>query len=248
MKMSVLSKALPVVLSLFLVTISCGSSRTSSNLTQIRVINAVADGPILDVYVNASKIVGGLSFGAIQPAATPASYVSVSAGSVYVQGFSTGDTTTPIAPIGTVSLATNTQYTVVAVGPELNQSPPVVLADTNTAPMGTNVEFRIINASPSSPAGGVDVYIVPSAVTDLTNYTPQITALPNAQGSAYQSLPYLGQGGYQVIVTQAGLKTPLIPAQPATANASSITTMVLLDNIGGGNGMSKTPLVLNDLN
>lgn len=246
MKMSGLSKALPVVLSLFLITISCGSSRTSSTLTQVRVINAVADGPILDVYVNGSKVVGGLAFAAVQPATTPASYVNVSAGSVYVQGFTTGSNVNPIAPIGTVTLATNTQYTMVAVGPELNQAPPVLLADNNTPPMGTNVEFRIINASPSSPIGGVDVYIVPPTVTDLTNYTPQITALPNGQGTAYQSLPYLA-GGYNVIFTQAGFKTPLI-TQPATANASSITTMVILDNIGGINGMSTTPLVLNDLN
>lgn len=248
MKMSSLSKALPVALCLFLTTVSCGSNSTSSSLAQIRVINAVADGPTLDVAVNGSKVVTALPFGAIQPATTPASYLNVGAGNIYVQGFSTGSTTNPIAPIGTITLATNKQYTVVAIGPELNEGPPLLLADNNTPPMGTNVEFRIINASPGSPAGGVDVYIVAPTVKDLTNYTPQVSALSNGQGSAYQTVPYLGQGvGYNVIVTQSGFKTPLI-TQSATGNASSITTMVIVDNIGGINGMSTTPLVLNDLN
>ena len=248
MRMSGLSKTLAATLALATtIMVSCGSNSTSSNLAQIRVINAVSDGPILDVAVNGAKVVTALSFDAIQPATTPASYVSVGAGSASVQGFSTGSAVNPIAPIGTVTLAANTQYTMVAVGPELNEGPPMLLADNNTPPMGTNVEFRFINASPGSPVGGVDIYIVPSNVTDLTNYTPQVSALTNASASAYQSLPFL-TGGYSVIFTQAGFKTPPLITQPATANASSITTMVIVDNIGGLNGMSTIPLVLNDLN
>lgn len=247
MKMSPLSKALPVALALAAtIMTSCGSNTTSSNLAQIRVINAVADGPQLDIEVNGSKVITALSFDAIQPATTPASYVNVTAGHVLVEGFSTGDTTHPIAPIGTVQLVANAQYTMVAVGPELNDAPPLLLQDDNTPAMGTNVEFRFINASPGSPAGGLDVYIVAPTVKDLTNYTPYFSALTNGSGTTYQSLPFLA-GGYNVIFTPNGFKNPLI-TQPATANASSITTMVIVDNIGGLNQMSTTPLVLNDLN
>ncbi len=247
MRMSGLSKALAATLALATtIMVGCGSNSRSSNLAQVRVINAVSDGPILDVAVNGAKIVTALSFGAIQPASTPASYLNVGAGSASVQGFTTGSTVNPIAPIGTVTMAQNTQYTMVAVGPELNEAPPMLLADNNTPPMGTSVEFRFINASPGSPVGGVDIYIVAPTVTDLTNYTPQVTALTNASASAYQSLPFLA-GGYNVIFTPAGFKNALF-TQSATANASSITTMVIVDNIGGLNGMSTTPLVLNDLN
>jgi hypothetical protein len=245
--MSGLSKTLAATLALATtIMVGCGSNSTSSNLAQIRVINAVSDGPTLDVAVNGAKVVTALPFDAIQPASTSASYVNVSAGNASVQGFSTGSTVNPIAPIGTVMLAANTQYTMIAVGPELNEAPPLLLADNNTPPMGTNVEFRFINVSPGSPAGGVDIYIVAPAVTDLTNYTPQVSALTNASASAYQSLPFL-TGGYNVIFTQAGFKNALF-TQSATANATSITTMVIVDNIGGVNGMSTTPLVLNDLN
>lgn len=245
--MSGLSKTLAATLALAtMIMVSCGSNTTSTNLAQIRVINAISDGPTLDVAVNGAKVVLALPFDAIQPATTPASYLNVGSGSASVQGFSTGSTVNPIAPIGTVTLTQNTQYTMVAVGPELNEAPPLLLADNNTAPMGTNVEFRFINASPGSPVGGVDIYIVARTVTDLTNYTPQVSALTNSSASAYQSLPFLA-GGYNVIFTQAGFKTALF-VQSTTANASSITTMVLVDNIGGLNGMSTTPLILNDLN
>jgi hypothetical protein len=35
---------------------------------------------------------------------------------------------------------------------------------------------------------------------------------------------------------------------PLTPQAQSITTVVLVDNLGGLNGMSQTPLILHDLN
>ena len=163
-----------------------------------------------------------------------------------VQGFSTGTTTNPIAPIGTIALTNGVQYTVVAVGLEFNESAPLVVADDNSAPIGTNGEVRVINASNSSPTNGVDVYVVPPATQDLTNFAPQITALNNNQASGYQIISFLS-GGYTVFITANGSKLPII-TQPITANAASITTLVILDNPGGSNGMSTAPLVLNDLN
>jgi len=53
-----------------------------------------------------------------------------------------------------------------------------------------------------------------------------------------------------MIVTVNGNKTPIATYAPTAAWPAngSITTLVLLDNAGGNNGMSPTPLVLNDLN
>lgn len=249
MRMSGFLKVLPLALAgaaLSLVTTSCGSSSGSSNPAQIRVINAIPDGPASDIDINGSKIITNLPFRTVQPAGPPATYLTVPSGSVTIQGFATGTTTNPIAPNGTIALKASTQYTVVAVGLELNDSPPLVLTDNNTVPTSDNVEFRIVNASPSSPANGVDVYIVPPAVQDLTNFTPQVSGLTNSQASTYQSLPFLA-GGYAVIVTANGSKMALI-TQPSTSNTGSIRTLVIVDNQGGNNGMSQTPLVLNDLN
>jgi trimeric autotransporter adhesin len=248
MKMSGLLKALPLTLALAaasIVTTSCGSSSGGSNPAAIRVINAIPDGPALDIDINGSNVITNLPYGTIQPAKTPAGYVTVPSGNVVIQGFATGTTTNPIAPIGTITLTGAVDYTVVAVGLELNESAPLLVADDNTPPMGTNVEYRMINASNSSPLGGLDMYVVAPG-TDITNFTPQFSGIGNNQASTYQSFPFL-TGGYTVIVTANGGKTPII-TQASVTNAASITTFVILDNAGGNSGISTTPLVLDDLN
>jgi hypothetical protein len=245
--MSRLLKALSLTVALAtlnLITTSCTTTSTSGG-TQIRMINAIPDSPPVDIFVSGSKLFTNLSFAAAQPNTNPASYVAASSGNAAFQGFATGTTTNPISPTGTVTLGNSTQYTVIAVGLELNDSAPIVIPDNNSVPTSGNVEFRVINVSPSSPVGGVDVYIVPPG-TDITNYTPQISALGYGQASPYESLAF-DPNGYSVIVTAYLSKIKLITL-PSTAQSESITTLVILDNPGGNNGMSSTPLVLNDLN
>ena len=245
--MSRFLKALTLALALAALSIFTTSCGVTSGTAQVRVINAIPDSKPEDIYVNGTRIASSLPFGGVYPApTTPVTYQPVFSGNATIQGFAPGDTTNPISPIGTLSLNGSTQYTVVAFGLELNYSPPLLLTDNNMAPTSGNVEFRIVNASLSSPVGGVDVYIVPPADTDLTNFTPQISGLGNGQASAYQSLNFISSG-YAVIVTANLSKTALIK-QPPTSQSGSITTLVLVDNPGGNNGMSQTPLVLQDLN
>src|SRR5271156_3787404 len=241
-------KALPLILAvaaLGVIVASCGTA----NQAQVRVINAIPDSGPTDIWFNGTRKVSSMQFGQVFPTpAANATYFSIASGSNLIQGFEPGDSTDPISPIGTVLLNGTINYTVLAVGLEADASPPLVLIDDNIAPTSNNLEYRIINVSPSSPLTGVDVYIVPPG-TNITTYTPQISALGNGQGSAYQSVPFIA-GGYAVIVTQSAKKTALL-TQLSAARAGSITTMVLLDNpspTGTQNGMSQTPLVLSDLN
>ncbi len=60
--------------------------------------------------------------------------------------------------------------------------------DNNTAPTAGDVEFRVINASPSSPGGLVDVYIVPPG-TDIGGLAPTDFG---AELPARQHLPIFG--------------------------------------------------------
>jgi|SRR5580658_1326495 hypothetical protein len=238
------STALPITLALAalsLVTTSCGST----DRAQIRIINAIPDSGPTDIWINGERILQDLEFGMVEPNTSPATYMAVASGVDTIQGFAPGDSTNPISPVGTVNLNGSTEYTVVAVGFEFNDEPPLILTDAKTAPASGNLEFRIVNASLNSPAGGVDVYIVPPG-TDITSYAPQISALGEGQGSAYQSVPPIA-GGYALIVTAKAQKTALL-TQLSTAPSGSITTMILLDNAGGNNGMSQTPLVLDDMN
>jgi hypothetical protein len=236
---------------LSIITISCNQT----NLTEVRVINAISDGPGLDVYLNGSKSFTNMPFLQIEPA--PPTYSSFYSGQDTFEAFKSGTTTNPLygyngignSGQGTggaiISLNGSNQYTVIMDGLYAGPTLAVVL-DNNAVPFENQEEFRVINASPGSPTGGVDVYIVPPGTEDLTNYTPQINGLENGQGSTYQNLAYLSSG-YDVMVTANGSKKALI-TELLTPQAQSITTLVLVDALGGLNGMSQTPLILHDLN
>jgi hypothetical protein len=186
-----------------------------------------------------------LPFGGVYPKpATPVAYESVSSGFVAVEGFAAGTSTNPISPVGTIHLNGSTNYTVVAVGLELSEAPPITIVDNDTVPTAGTLEYRIINASLNSPPTGLDVYVVPPG-TNLTKFTPQINALDYGQSNTAQ-VPAVS-GGYSVLVTLNGSKTPII-THISAAPAGSITTVVILDNTGGTSGISAIPLVLNDLN
>jgi hypothetical protein len=243
--MSRLSQVLAVTLALVALTIITTSCSSTPNVAQVRIINAIPDGQPVDIYANTAELASSLPFDGVNPApGNSAQYLEVSPGSESIQGFAPGDNINPISPLGTVTLEGSTQYTLIAVGLELNESPPLALVDNNSTPPSGKLEIRIINVSPSSPSNGVDVYFV-SPGTDITQYAPQIGGLSYEQTSLYQPLSFMA-GGYEMIITAAGGKTPLIDltSTPATG---SITTVVLVDNVGGNNGMSRTPLVLNDL-
>jgi Domain of unknown function (DUF4397) len=235
-------KALPLTLALaiMLVTASC----SSTNLAHLRLINAIPDSQPIDVYINGEPVVTNLAFGEASPDSTPASYIQIPSGTKTLQSFPRGETTNPISPSGTIALNGSTQYTVIGVGLELSNAAPIVLIDNNTPPLSNNLDFRIVNVSINTPVGGVDVYFVAPG-TDISTFTPQVSGLGQGQTTDYKLLPFL-QGGYEVIVTKNGGKTPLID-QTYNRPAGSITTLVLIDNVGGNNGISQTPLELKDL-
>ena len=246
MKMAGWLKALPIALAvaaLSVITASCGANNGQA---QVRMINAVADSQPLDIFINGAKAFANLAFTGVMPNSSPATYAAVQAGGAAIRGFPTGNDVIPTSPQGTVTLNGTSQYTMIAIGLQASDAPPLLLLDNNTVPVSGNVEFRIINVSPSSSPNGVDVYIVPPTVNDLTNYTPQLAGLGNGQTSNYQSMAFAANG-YHVIVTFNGSKTPYI-TEPFTLQSGSIRTLVLVDNPGANNGTSQTPLILDDLN
>jgi Domain of unknown function (DUF4397) len=237
-------KALPFTLalaSLSFFAMSCGSASKA----QVRILNAIPDSSQsgLDVDVNGTKVTTApLIFPGFQPAT---GYFSVASGSDSFQAFLTGTTTIVTQPIS-VSLSSTT-YTEIATGfvngSGVNGPTFVSITDNNTAPTAGNVEFRVINASPSSPGGLVDVYIVPPG-TDILGLAPTISGLSFTQGSTYQSLVF-ATNGYQMIVTPSGTQNGLVNQIYATPTGS-IRTIVLVDQQGGGQ-MSQFPQELNDL-
>jgi hypothetical protein len=79
---------------------------------------------------------------------------------------------------------------------------------------------------------------------------PTISGLSDRQASGYQSIAYVapvsGNTNYEVIVAPHGNQTPVFTDNISVQNGS-ITTLVLVDNLYGSNGMSDQPMVLYDL-
>ena len=147
-------KALPLTLALValsMVTASCGSS---SNIpAQVRFVNAIPDtaqyGTALDIAVAGMREFTDVPFQGFQPSS---GYTKIVSGGAALQGIQTG-TTTPVF-IADISLNASTQYTLVATG--FATSGKVVLisaVDNNLPPPNGQEKFRVINASPSGPAG-----------------------------------------------------------------------------------------------
>lgn len=234
---------LAAIVALSLATIGCGAN--TSNRAQIRMVNAVPDSQPVDVYFNGALQISALPFGGTTPNTTPVTYIPVAAGLVKIQGFVSGSQVNPVSPTGNLTLVSATQYTMVATGLALSTNPPSLLQDNNLEPVSGDAEFRIVNASINSPTNGFDIYIVPPG-TPISKSQPNIFALSLGQGSQYQQQSYTPTG-YEVIVTANLSKIPIIDQIYLPAR-SSITTLVVVDNQGGSNGISTTPLVLNDLN
>jgi Domain of unknown function (DUF4397) len=238
-----LLKSLPLVLALAALSIfaSCGGNGDA----QVRVVHAIPDATGLDVTVNGNKVFTDVLFGGVQP--TPPAYTSVGAGSSTVEAFVSGQTSNPVVQ-GTGSLSGGSQYTLLLNGFEAQNEPIAFIPDNNTAPTSGSVAFRIINASPSSPESGVDVYIVAPGSELGPGVTPQISALGFAQSSGYITLPF-APTGYTLIVTPNGNQSEYINQTYTfgSSSAGAIRSFVVVDVLNGGR-VSPFPLELDDLN
>jgi len=250
-------KALPLALALAASGIFATSCASSGNQTQIRFVHAIQDAPALDInaygpqQVNGMQIFADVSFRGSLPSQ---GYINVLSDTQTIEGL-VNPTDTKSVFSAPVNWASGLQYTVIATGfsaTGANGSNVVLqsVLDINTAPASGYVKFRVINASPHSPSGGVDVYIDPIPVQALG--TPVISALAYQQVSKYVSLVYYpgnnsknNNNGYELYVTQSGSTTPIISQYLGPAN-NSIHTLVLTD-VQAGNTMNPLALELTDL-
>lgn len=223
-----LLKALPLTLALAastFFTASCGSSSS-----QVRVVDAIPDAPVgLDVAINGKNVFTNVTFGISGSVEPSSGYQKVSAGSDSIEVFQTG-TTTPVIQPTSISFGSSSQYTVVLIG--RYGSPPTAFqfTDNNTAPTSGNVEFRIIHASPSTAA--VDIYIVPPG-TDVCSVPTKAFTDINYQAASPSYLS-VAPAPYSVIATYAGTCQIILSQDYQQGTKGMISTMVLVDQPGGG--------------
>lgn len=103
----------------------------------------------------------------------------------------------------------------------------LIFPDTASAPPGTAVGLRVINASPS--AGNVDVYITGA---DSTLATPSASNI-GYEGNTGYIYPENG-GVLRLRLTIAGTKTVLLDVDASSLTPGQIRSIVLIDAAGGG--------------
>jgi hypothetical protein len=136
----------------------------------LRVAHLSPDAPAVDVSVDGSAVLEGVSFGAVSE------YLEVPVGTRTVTIAAADDPST-VAFEGDLDVTEGT-FTVAAVG-ELGEDSfePLVLSDDNTVPADDTARVRVVHASPDAPA--VDVTAGGNALFDGVSY----------QGAGYTEVP-----------------------------------------------------------
>ncbi len=188
----------------------------------IRVVNASADAPAVDVYANGVLVVEALPFKAAS------AYLSVPPGSYNIQVRVAGTQTTVLSQ--PLILMGGTDYTAFAMGSVSGSRPLFLIAlgdNLLPRPSGT-ISLRVVHAAASAPA--VDVY-VGGPWAPVTGATPALTSVPYGASSLHLDVP---NAIYQGRVTVAGTKNIAINSPVLRLPGGAVRTLVAVDAKGGG--------------
>ena len=127
----------------------------------LRVAHLSPDAPAVDVSVDGSTVLEGVSFGAVS------AYLDVPVGTRTVQ-IAVADDPSTVAFEGDLDV-TEGAFTVAAVGELAEETfEPLVLSDDNTVPADDTARVRVVHASPDAPA--VDITAGGDALFDGVAY------------------------------------------------------------------------------
>jgi len=166
----------------------------------VRVVHASPDAPAVDVLVNDSVAIANLAFTeAAGPATLPADTYNVK---VTPTGL-----LRPVVIEADLTLAADTDFTVVAVG-LLSGIAPLVLIDDNTLD-ASNARIRFVHASPDAPAVDIALAGGPVLFGDVS-FT---------EVGDYLTVP---AGSYDLDVRLAGTETVVLPLPGITVSANTV--------------------------
>jgi hypothetical protein len=196
--------------------VSCGGG--SGGNSRLRFLHASPDAPNLDVFVDNQLMFSNI------PYEEATAYLNVESGARKFQVKGAGTSTIEIdaAPL----LEDGKDYTILAVNLLANIE-PLQIIDDNTLPPSGMFKLRVVHGSPG--AGVVDVYVTVPGL-DINALSPNLPGVSFKEVSDYF---VLASGDYQIRVTPAGSKTPLIDLA-INFGAGFIRTAVVLDKAGGG--------------
>lgn len=191
---------------------------------QARFINAVPAGPNLDYYLNAKVDASGVAYKGVTR------YHDIDSGTTTASYDISGTTATVASQ--SFGAANGHHYTTIAL-PSTSSAISVIDDPFDKQLLSDKARVRSFNASPN--AQNVDVYVVPPG-TDINTQSPTLAgaAYQNAVPASGQDSIYLNGGSYQVIVTTAGSKSPILKTAPVSINNNADWLLVTIPSGGIG--------------
>jgi LPXTG-motif cell wall-anchored protein len=190
---------------------------------RVRVVHASPDAPAVDVWVNGAVAFSNAPFTGITD------YAKLEPDTYNVQVTPTG-ATEPVVIEADLTLDTQTDYTVVAVG-TLDEIEPLVLVDNNSAPAAGKAHVRFVHASPDAPA--VDIAV--------DNGGPVLFANVEFKGVG-DYLP-VDAGTYDLEARLAGTDTVALSVPGVALNEGTVYTVYAMGLAGGEPALQAVPSV-----
>ncbi len=193
----------------------------TSQVTELRIIDASPDAPGLDIYQNTNALTYNMGFG------TVSSYVPLTPGTYTIAANTSGSKQQLVSAKGTLGNAH--QYTAL-IGNVAAGLQELILLDQSAPAASGEVAIRLIDQS--TRTGAVDIYLVPAG-TKTTAVNPLVTNVAFGTNTGYLNVP---NGDYSLVL----LPTGTVPTASTTATYTGATitypvgaarTIVLLDQI-----------------
>jgi hypothetical protein len=191
---------------------------------RVRALHTSPDAPAVDIYVDGSLGIAGLSFGEFSD------YVELSAGMHNVQVKPAGSGPTgPSVIDADIELTGGQDYTVAATGMLANIQ-PVVLLDSTAAPGPNMAKVRVFHASPDAPAVDIGIPAGPTLFEDVsfTEITP---------------FEAVDAGTVDLEVRPSGTIQPVLSIPSVSLVGGSLYTFVALGLLEGTPSLRVMPIV-----
>ena len=206
----------------------CGKSGSSNTNAQMRILNAFAEAPSLNVTVNAKPVATALTFPG------PTQYAGIDGGT---PTFIVSVTGAPTTLVNSMVNVPSGNYTYVVFGP-LTGVATLLLNDSFSDPGNGFFAVRVLNAAAGS--GALDIYLTAPGA-DLAATSPTIAGV--AYGATSSFTPVTIGTNFEIRVTPSGSKDVIYDTAPRTFAEHSGTNIVLF---GKGSGKLVDVAVLND--
>jgi len=204
-----------------LFSIGCGSSSSSSNAGQVRVLEAAVGAPPVNILVDGAIVASNLGYG------SATAYLTVKSGSRHVQAVPVGGGS-PVFD-QSVSISSSGHQTLLLTG-SFSSIQEAMLTDGGTTATTSDGHVRVFNAS--NTMGPSDAYIVPAG-TSIIGVQPVTASLAFDADTGYQLIP---TGNYEVFLTVPGTANVNLGTGPLNiaAGTNANQTVVAFDATAGG--------------